>query len=230
MSQGSPIREDGDVKTTESTHCSQCHGINGHHTMGCPALSSENAGKNCPECRGFDGHHNFECSLAPQETEAQGGVVTEEDKLTSSEERRVITALRIGGEFDEQKLPPTDDDIASNNLLWLVAKLCHEVNRVYCQSIGDHSQVEWEHAPDWQRESSFNGVTMHFDNPSATAEDSHKSWCDEKIVEGWKYGPVKDVDRKEHPCLVPYNQLHVTQRYKDALFTTICKTVFGAGL
>lgn len=130
-------------------------------------------------------------------------------------------------EFDEQKLPPTDDDVVSSDMMWLVAKICHEVNRVYCQSISDWSQSEWHDAPEWQRESAFNGVMMHFENPDATSEDSHKSWLAEKVADGWKYGPVKDASAKQHPCLVPYNQLPPAQQYKDALFSVICKTFFG---
>lgn len=102
-----------------------------------------------------------------------------------------------------------------------VAKVCHEVNRAYCQSIGDHSQVEWENAPEWQKSSAINGVKFHIDNPGAPASASHDSWLAEKIAEGWKFGPVKDVDAKEHPCCVPYDQLPPEQQAKDYIFTAI---------
>ena len=32
----------------------------------------------------------------------------------------------------------------------LAAKTAHEVNRAYCQGLGDYSQLHWEEAPDWQ--------------------------------------------------------------------------------
>lgn len=32
-----------------------------------------------------------------------------------------------------------------------VAHVAHEVNRAYCQSLGDNSQPTWEDAPHWQR-------------------------------------------------------------------------------
>lgn len=37
-------------------------------------------------------------------------------------------------------------------------------------------------------------------------------------ADGWKYGPNKDFERKEHPCLVPYNELPEIQQRKDAVF------------
>jgi len=35
---------------------------------------------------------------------------------------------------------------------------------------------------------------------------------------GWKYGAVKDADKKEHPCFVPYEELPKEQQAKDHLF------------
>ncbi len=103
----------------------------------------------------------------------------------------------------------------------LAAKLAHEVNRAYCQSIGDNSQPKWEDAPDWQRESAINGVKFHFANPNATPEESHTNWLNEKLAAGWKFGPVKDADKKEHPCCVAYSELPREQQIKDYLFMAV---------
>ncbi|HBU9358026.1 TPA: hypothetical protein MDH17_000108 [Klebsiella pneumoniae] len=98
-----------------------------------------------------------------------------------------------------------------------VARIAHEVNRAYCQSIGDDSQPAWEDAPEWQRESAINGVAFHLKN-DATPEQSHANWLEQKAREGWKYGPVKDVEKKEHPCFCSYGELPAEQRAKDYLF------------
>ena len=102
----------------------------------------------------------------------------------------------------------------------LVAKICHEVNRAYCRSLGDESQVSWDEAPDWQKDSAINGVNFHLNN-DRTPEESHESWLAQKEAEGWKYGPVKDVDKKEHPCFVPYSELPAEQKAKDYLFKAV---------
>lgn len=96
------------------------------------------------------------------------------------------------------------------------ARVAHEVNRAYCQAIGDDSQVPWDEAPDWQRNSAMKGVVAA--NNGATPEQLHESWCAQKRREGWKHGPVKDPEAKTHPCLVPYEQLPAEQRIKDHLF------------
>ena len=49
----------------------------------------------------------------------------------------------------------------------------------------------------------------------------------EKVATGWKYGPVKNPDAKEHPCMVPYAELPPEQRRKDALYLAMVKTAAG---
>lgn len=102
-----------------------------------------------------------------------------------------------------------------------VARVAHEVNRAYCNAIGDTSQPTWADAPDWQRDSAVNGVTFHLQNVGASPSASHESWMAEKVANGWVYGPVKDPEKKEHPCIVPYDQLPVEQRAKDYLFKQV---------
>lgn len=100
----------------------------------------------------------------------------------------------------------------------LMAMVCHEANRAYCQSLGDDSQPAWEDAPQWQKESAEAGVKMHLANPNATPADSHASWLAGKEADGWTYGPVKDADAKTHPCFMPYDELPAEQKAKDFIF------------
>lgn len=100
----------------------------------------------------------------------------------------------------------------------IFARIAHEVNRAYCESMGDMSQPAWADAPQWQRDSTINGVRFHLANPDATPENSHESWLAQKTAEGWRYGAVKNADTKQHPCFLPYDQLPAAQRAKDYLF------------
>ncbi len=108
----------------------------------------------------------------------------------------------------------------------LLAQIAHETNRAYCQSIGDHSQPQWADAPDWQKQSAKNGVQGAL--LGNTPEQSHESWLAEKERYGWKYGPVKDPDKREHPCMVPYAELPPEQRRKDALYTRVIRAAAEA--
>lgn len=107
----------------------------------------------------------------------------------------------------------------------LAARVAHEVNRAYCAATGDLSQPAWDDAPDWQRDSAINGVHFHVAHPDSAPSDSHENWMREKVADGWVYGPVKDPDLKQHPCMVPYDQLPEAQRVKDYLFIAVVRAV-----
>lgn len=34
-----------------------------------------------------------------------------------------------------------------------IAQVAHEINKAYCEAIGDNSQVSWENAPERQKDS-----------------------------------------------------------------------------
>lgn len=104
-----------------------------------------------------------------------------------------------------------------------IAKQCHEANRAYCAALGDTSQVAWEDAPGWQRESAIAGVRAHL-NSDLTPEQSHESWMAQKLADGWGWGEVKDPERKQHPCMAPYQQLPQEQRAKGFIFRAIVNT------
>ncbi len=93
-----------------------------------------------------------------------------------------------------------------------VARICHEINRAFCALMGDDSQVAWEDAPEWQRESAIAGVLHARDlGPEANPERQHEAWMADKAAAGWVHGPVKDAEAKTHPCMVPYAELPTAQ-------------------
>jgi hypothetical protein len=102
-----------------------------------------------------------------------------------------------------------------------IAQVAHEVNKAYCEAMGDNTQTSWADAPAWQKESAVLGVMFHVENPNAGPHASHNSWMKQKIDTGWVYGEVKDADKKEHPCIVPFEDLPMQQQFKDYLFRQV---------
>jgi hypothetical protein len=111
------------------------------------------------------------------------------------------------------------------NRVIIIAAVCQEANRAWCYLHGDDTQVPWNNAPTWQRESVIDGVKHALTNPDITPEDSHNNWMAVKVAEGWVYGEVKDPEAKTHPCMVTYDQLPEFQRKKDALFLAIVRAL-----
>ncbi len=106
-----------------------------------------------------------------------------------------------------------------------IAKVCHEVNKAYCEALGDESQPSWEDAPEWQKKSAVAGVEFHCQNPEASPSASHESWLEEKTEAGWVYGEVKDPEKKTHPCCVPFEELPPIQQAKDFIFRQVVHSV-----
>ena len=102
-----------------------------------------------------------------------------------------------------------------------IAQVTHEVNAALCLAFGDTSQPSWESAPEWQRDSAIEGVRFHVANPDAGPANSHENWMSQKIAEGWVYGPVKDPEKKEHPCIVAFDSLPPEQQSNDFVFRQV---------
>ena len=58
---------------------------------------------------------------------------------------------------------------------------------------------------------------------SESPEELHGSWVQAYVDMGWKYGLVRDVEKKIHPDMVPYARLGQLERDKDAVFVAFCE-------
>lgn len=47
------------------------------------------------------------------------------------------------------------------------------------------------------------------------ARNTHENWAAQRLADGWRHGPARDDARKEHPCLVPYDELPEAEREYD---------------
>jgi len=103
------------------------------------------------------------------------------------------------------------------------ARLAHEANRQYCRMIGDNSVSHWEQASERQKVSVRTGVENVLDHPDMTPAESHAKWLEFKKADGWVWGEVKDEGRIAHPCMVPFADLPMPQRFKDYLFQAVVR-------
>ena len=47
------------------------------------------------------------------------------------------------------------------------------------------------------------------------ARNVHEEWAATRIAQGWRFGPERNDARKEHPCLIPYEELPEEERTYD---------------
>lgn len=108
-------------------------------------------------------------------------------------------------------------------IIEVICRIAHQVNKAYCEEIGDVAYSDWEDAPEEYKESMRNGVAQALKADFDT-EELHQKWMEDRIAKGWVYGPEKDFEKKEHPCLVPYSEIPKEQRVKDSLFKAVVDT------
>ena len=47
------------------------------------------------------------------------------------------------------------------------------------------------------------------------AKNVHEVWAKTRIEQGWTYGDTRDDLRKQHPCIVPYDELSEGEKEFD---------------
>jgi len=114
---------------------------------------------------------------------------------------------------------------ATKTKVEMIAEVCHQANKSWCEQNDDYSQKDWVEAEQWQRDSAIAGVDFKFNNPDAGEDVQHNAWMKDKLDDGWVYGEVKDAEAKTHPCLVSFEKLPEFQQKKDALFCAIVEAL-----
>lgn len=62
------------------------------------------------------------------------------------------------------------------------------------------------------------------------AKNTHDLWAAQRIAEGWKYGPQRNDIHKEHPGLVPYEDLPESEKQYDRIIALgVLKAVLALG-
>ena len=49
----------------------------------------------------------------------------------------------------------------------------------------------------------------------AISKNVHEVWAQNRMNEGWTYGPVRDDQKRQTPCLIPYEQLPEEEKAYD---------------
>lgn len=108
----------------------------------------------------------------------------------------------------------------------VAGRAVHEANRAIQRMTGEELNPPWDEAPDWMRESTRKGIEGVLEGN--TPEQSHEAWCKARTADGWRWGPVKNIEAKIHPCLVPYERLPELQRLKDNIFVAVVEALWAS--
>jgi RyR domain len=62
------------------------------------------------------------------------------------------------------------------------------------------------------------------------AKNTHDVWAQERVAQGWTFGRERNDARREHPSLIPYDELPESEKVYDrntAIETLKAITAFG---
>ena len=105
------------------------------------------------------------------------------------------------------------------------AKIIHETLSHYKKENNNPVIINWDQASPEKKQSTIDGIKYHLLNPTASGKDSHDSWMNQKIANGWSYGETKDPIKKSHPNLVPYDRLDDHTKSLDHIFSGLVNSL-----
>ncbi|MGE7305780.1 RyR domain-containing protein [Priestia megaterium] len=101
-----------------------------------------------------------------------------------------------------------------------IARLVANVNHAY-GNVTRNYQRDWDHLSDEKRKKIRNDIKAYMER-GKSFEHIHSHWVTERAQEGWVFGELFDLQKKQTPYLVPYNQLPQEKRAIDAIIAAIC--------
>lgn len=109
--------------------------------------------------------------------------------------------------------------------LTAIARAAHTANLLFSEfhpmdvSVADGRT--WDEHSEQERQESVDYISYLIKNPLLDGREAHDAWMVKKQEAGWKFGRVKNNEKKEHPCMVPYNQLNAYDMFKDDLYVAV---------
>lgn len=100
----------------------------------------------------------------------------------------------------------------------VIASMVSDINKFY-----DPGTLSWDEMDDEYKERVMSGVRVAIASPDLDPEHNHISWFNKMGADGWIFGEVKDAVAKTHPSMVPWVELHPSERIKNSMFLRMVK-------
>ncbi len=105
-----------------------------------------------------------------------------------------------------------------------IARVAYAANCTLNHMTGEDYPA-WEDAQEVVRQFSIAAVKLQMLHPDWTPEHLHDHWMQDRLNNGWTYGPKRNFKLKTHPSLVPFNRLTPVEQAKDAMFSSIVQSL-----
>lgn len=151
--------------------------------------------------------HKLTLDDMPKEPAKKEAAVTEEKK----------TNTNIPG-----PIPPTKTKEDYKEYLIDIAKVAHQANRAFLNTLGDTSEKDWENLSEEAKKETAEQVEFSLQNEHVGAEAHHIAWMNEMKEKGYTHGEVGDM---KHPLLVPFDLLPAENQKQHKLFFAVVQAL-----
>ena len=94
-----------------------------------------------------------------------------------------------------------------------VAGIVYAATDAYNVAVDDaEPRPRWLDLDEGMQAKVIEAVVAIRDTEAANVEHNHELWCEQMEAAGWHHGPTLDYETKEHPNLVPYEDLPLPSR------------------
>lgn len=115
--------------------------------------------------------------------------------------------------------------VATMNRQSVIVQVAYEINKAFCESLGDFSNKPWLEVSEEVLKSNSMLVAVVLKHPEITPEDIHNVWSLSRLTSGWTLGEEKDTIKKTHPSLKDFKDLSETERAKDFIFKQVVLSI-----
>lgn len=112
----------------------------------------------------------------------------------------------------------------NSSFLDKVARVAHEACRVWTKCNDMPTPPSWDSLETFTKDRIRKGAKMYLDDSGVAASALHEMWVTEMLGEGWRSGPVRDLEKKTSPMLVPYDKLPLKEQVKDHIFKGVVES------
>ena len=95
------------------------------------------------------------------------------------------------------------------------------VNAANIALAGDANHTLWVDKSNWVKDGLINRVDFVLADPATTPAETHANWLAHKESNGWRYGIMCNEVTKEHPLMMPFDELDDENQLQNAVFIAI---------
>jgi hypothetical protein len=106
-----------------------------------------------------------------------------------------------------------------------IARIAWEANRaLQIADDEDWPDEPWDGAPEWRKNITV-GTVVLVRGGYISAEQAHEHWAHSMKLMGWTWSHEKNLERKKHPSLVPWDELTPRAQLGQRLLVLITQQV-----